>query len=121
MKIAILHDYFDKRGGGERLVLNLAKALGADIYTGLIDYKKTFSTKGLKVKSLGVKSWFPVILRNYLIAKKFEKHNFPKYDAFIISGVWCISASKNKPCIMYCHTPARFLYDLRGYFLKRSN
>ena len=42
MKIAIIHDYFDKKGGGERLVLNLAKALNADIITAFVDYGKTF-------------------------------------------------------------------------------
>jgi hypothetical protein len=36
MKVAILHDYFDKMGGGEKLVLIMAKALNADIYTGFV-------------------------------------------------------------------------------------
>ncbi|MCX6819343.1 MAG: glycosyltransferase [Candidatus Aenigmarchaeota archaeon] len=121
MKIAILHDYFDKKGGGERLILNLARALKADVYTGFVDYKKTFSTRGLKIKSLGVKKWLPVILRNYSIAKKFERYKFPKYDAFIISGFWSVSASGNHPSILYCHTPPRFMYDLRKYFLKNAN
>ncbi len=121
MKIAILHDYFDKKGGGERLILNMARALNADVYTGFIDHKKTFSTKGLRIKSLCVKKWLPLILRNYSIARKFEKYKFPKYDIFIISGFWCISASKNHPSILYCHTPPRFMYDLRKYFLNRTN
>jgi len=121
MKIAILHDYFDKRGGGERLVLNLAKSIDADIYTGFIDYKKTFDANGLKIISLEVSKKWPQLIRNFLIARKFYKYNFPYYDAFIISGVWCISASKNHPSILYCHTPPRFMYDLKEYFLNNAN
>lgn len=121
MKIAILHDYFDKKGGGERLILNTARALKADIYTGFIAYNKTFSTKGLNIKSLGVKQWLPVLLRNYMIAKKFESYKFPEYDAFLISGFWSVSASDNHPSILYCHTPPRFMYDLREYFLNSAN
>jgi len=121
MKIAIIHDYFDKCGGGERLVLNLAKALKADVYTGFIDRKKTFDTTGVKIISLGIRKELPRLVRNYLIAKKFEKYRFPEYDAFLISGVWCITAAENHPSILYCHTPSRFLYDLREYFLNRTN
>lgn len=120
-RIAILHDYFDKKGGGERLVLNLARAMKADVYTGFIEPEKTFSTKGIRIKSLGIWPWLPVLLRNPLIARKFEKYDFHDYDILIVSGVWCISASKNHPSILYCHTPPRFMYDLRDYFLGMAN
>jgi len=33
MKVAIFHDYFGAIGGGERVVLTLAKILGADVIT----------------------------------------------------------------------------------------
>ncbi len=122
MKIAIFHDYFDKIGGGERLVINLAKKLNADIYTGFIDHKKTLSFDGIKIKSLGVNKRLPKLIRNIKISKLFEKHKFPKYDCYIFSGLWCISAVKNnKPNILYLHTPPRFIYDLKNYYLKNSN
>ena len=115
-----MHDYFDKRGGGERLVLNLARALNADVYTGFIDKKKTFDTKGLRIISLDVHG--PRLYRNIKISKKFEKFPLPKYDAYIFSGVWCISAAKNcHPNILYLHTPMRVLYDLRAHFLRHTN
>jgi len=122
MKVAIFHDYFNKKGGGERLVINLAKALNADIYTGFVDKKKTFDLSGLKVISLGVNKNLPHIIRNIKIAKKFERYKFPRYDIYIFSGVWCISAAKNcKPNILYLHTPPRFLYDLKYYFMSKMN
>ncbi|KHO47449.1 MAG: mannosyltransferase [archaeon GW2011_AR5] len=121
MKIAILHDYFDKRGGGERLVINLARKLNADIYTGFIDKNKTFNTKGMKIVSLGVKGK-PQLVRNMRIAKRFESYNFPRYDAYIFSGTWCISAAeKLHPNLLYLHTPMRALYDLRQHFIWKSN
>lgn len=39
MKIAIFHDYFGSIGGGEKLVLELARALKADIITTEINQK----------------------------------------------------------------------------------
>ena len=37
MKIAILHDYIGAIGGGEKLVLSLARGLGADVITTDVD------------------------------------------------------------------------------------
>ena len=73
MKVCIIHDYMDKMGGGERLMLSLAKALKADVYTGFVDYGNTFDTSGIRIISLGVSKKKPQILRNMEIAKKFEK------------------------------------------------
>ncbi len=121
MKIAIFHDYFDKRGGGERLVINLARRLKADIYTGFIDKSKTFDTKGIKIHNFAVRKG-PQLYRNIKISKKFAKIRLTGYDAYIFSGVWCISAAENhKPNFLYLHTPMRVLYDLKDKFLRESN
>jgi glycosyltransferase involved in cell wall biosynthesis len=118
MKIAIIHDYFDKRGGGERLVINLARALDADLYTGFIEKEKTFDMSGLRVHNLGVRGFG--LHRRIKIARAFEKFRFPEYDAYLFSGVWCISASHNRPNFLYLHTPMRAIYDLREYFSSRG-
>ncbi|MBI4167757.1 MAG: glycosyltransferase [Candidatus Aenigmarchaeota archaeon] len=56
------------------------------------------------------------------IAKRFGSFDFPKYDAYIFSGVWCISAASNcHPNALYLHTPMRILYDLRRHFLEKTN
>src|SRR3989338_665543 len=121
MKVAILHDYFDKKGGGERLVINLARRLKADIYTGFVDKGKTFGTSGIKIISFNI-SRGPRLYRNIRISKRFGSYDFPKYDAYIFSGVWCISASKKlHPNILYLHTPMRLLYDLRMHFIQNTN
>lgn len=119
MKLAILHDYFDKRGGGERLVTEVAKAFNADIYTGFIDYNNTFEElKSMNVFSLGKKINNPALRAVYLM-NKFKKLKLKKYDLYFFSGTLCISAAKNlKPSILYCHTPPRYIYDLKNYFNK---
>ncbi len=120
MHIAILHDYFDKKGGGERLVINLAKALKADIYTGFIEKEKTFDIKGINIVSLGINKNQSVFRRNLEISKKFSKLKL-NYDFYIFSGVYCISAAHLKPNLLYLHTPLRAMYDLKEYFMKQSN
>lgn len=99
----------------------MARALEADIYTGFIDKSKTFDTKGVNIHSLNIRG--PQLYRNIKIAKKFDSFEFPKkYDAYIFSGTWCISAAKNcHPNILYLHTPMRVLYDLRRYFIQRTH
>ncbi len=121
MRIAILHDYFALRGGGERLILNLAKALNADIYTGFVDRKNTFEEiNGLNVKELTKPIKNPV-LRTVTLMEKFRKLDLRgKYDFFIFSGTICISAARNRPNLIYLHTPPRHMYDLKEWFLKSA-
>jgi glycosyltransferase involved in cell wall biosynthesis len=119
MKIAILHDWFDKRGGGERLVINLARALKADVYTGFVNPDKTFDTKGVNIISLGVSERWPQPLRGLRMAEAFSKYDFPEYDAYLFSGVWCISAVRKKS-VLYCHAPPRYMYDLRDYYMRKA-
>ena len=118
MKIAILHDYFQKSGGGERLVINTARSLKADIFTGFVDQE---IPSDINVTSLNVKpTTQPFTGKN--IAKKFSTLHLPEYDFFIFSGVWCISAAFHlHPNLLYLHTPPRFMYDLNDYFMKNSN
>ncbi len=121
MRIAIIHDYIDKRGGGERLVLNLAKALDADIYTVFVDYDKTFEdAKNVRIIQIGSIKKVPAPITRSKLWKVFENYKFPKYDFYIFSGVWCISAAKLlHPNLLYLHTPPRHLYDLKDYNISK--
>ncbi len=108
MKIAVCHDHFLKRGGGERVVMTMARALGADIYTGFVDREHTYpELRDLPVTPL---SSSPNLLK---IARAFENHDFSPYDLVICSGTWAIAASHHHPSVWYCHTPPRWLYHLR--------
>jgi len=120
MKVAIFHDYFNKKGGGERLVLGIAKGFNADIYTGFVDRKNTFSEiKDFNIIEIGRD--LPEGLRNIYLMKKFSELQVRGYDLYIFSGTFCISAvEKHKPNLLYCHTPPRFMYDLKDWFMENS-
>lgn len=117
MRIAIFHDYFRVIGGAEKLVLTLAKNLGADVITSEVDdiCINNLGIKGIHIKPLGKGTKYAGLLP-LVCRRRFSKCDFSKeYDFFIFSGNFSIYASKNHlPNIWYCHTPLRGLYDLKN-------
>lgn len=117
-KIIILQDYFLYKGGGERLIITLAKALKANIATSFIA-KDAFNPRDYGIKTIeltkeGKKSHIPglrflKVQFSFLFRTKFLKN----YDIIIYSGD-CLNALRNakqKINIAYVHTPPRHLYD----------
>jgi glycosyltransferase involved in cell wall biosynthesis len=123
MKIAIFHDYFGSIGGGEKLVLTLAKALNADVITTDIDEEsiKKMSFDDVMMISLG-ETIKVAPFKQISTSLKFATCDFSKdYDFFIFSGNWAhYAAKKHKPNLWYCHTPVRAFYDLRNYVIKNQ-
>ena len=123
-KIAILHDAFLYRGGGERLVTLMAEALHADLISGFFS-PWSFDPKSLwftgKIIPLGrpvVRKWFRhlVLKWRFLFAAKVLKN----YDTVIFSGD-CLDAlrhvRRDAKAYYYCHTPPRYLFDFREHYL----
>jgi glycosyltransferase involved in cell wall biosynthesis len=128
-KVLILHDYFLYRGGGERLIISLAKGLKADIATAFIA-KDAFDPRehGIKTTELLTESWFSrlpgfrylQVQASFLFATKKIVKN---YDVIIYSGD-CLTAllnARGKTNIAYLHTPPRHLYDHYQETLARYN
>ncbi|MFA6551067.1 MAG: glycosyltransferase [Patescibacteria group bacterium] len=139
-KILILHDRFKFKGGAERLVLIMAQALNADIATEYWNDKESFAKNeassfaparagatadkprkiivlGKQVTHVGL-SYFSAQWR-FFWRTKFIKN----YDVIIFSGNNCLSAAwraRGKHKIMYCHTPVRYAYDLKDYYLQQK-
>jgi len=116
MRIAIFHDYFRTIGGAEKLILTLARHLGADVITTDVDREqiKKLGFEDVKVVSIGglvKKSPFKM----FHGMARFYFCDFSKdYDYFIFSGNLAPYAShRHRPNLWYCHTPVRILYDLR--------
>ena len=87
MKIAIFHDYFGAIGGGERVVIEIAKILDAVIITTDISAVKKIDSS-VRVISLGKTFQFPV-LKQISATLKFYFCDFSRdYDLFIFSGSW---------------------------------
>lgn len=119
MRTAIFHDYFGAIGGGERVVLMLAKILDADIITTDTDAVSQLRPE-VPVISLG-----PTLkyrgFKQISAYRKFLRCDFSReYDFFLFSGNWAhYAAHRHHPNMWYCHTPIRAFYDLYPLFLSR--
>lgn len=124
MKIAIFHDYIGTIGGGEKLVLTLARELNADVITTDInkDSIKKMEFDDINIISLGETIKLPP-LKQISASIKFALCDFSKkYDFFIFSGNWAPFAAKtHKPNLLYCHTPVRAFYDTYNLLLQRQS
>lgn len=116
MKTAIFHDYFGAIGGGEKVVIEMAKVLDADIITTDTD-AITKIDPTVRVISLGKTIQYPG-LKQISATLKFYFCDFSRrYDLFIFSGNWAhYAAHRHHPNLWYCHTPVRVFYDNYAYF-----
>lgn len=125
-KVIILHDTFLYKWGGERLILMMGKALGADLASGFFSLgsfdlrKEWFTGKIIPVSSEVFRKGFRHIKLKYHF---YTRTKFlSEYDTVIFSGD-CLSAvrnvGKNTKTIYYCHTPPRYLYDLFDHYLAK--
>lgn len=126
--IAIVHDYFDIRGGGERLVLRAADALRAELYCG---FRTSQSYDAALYPGRTIDLGLPSLLRLPglrvpALAWRFSRlrRALERYRMRIFSGVTAPFAAPDpivgRRNIFYCHTPPRFLYDQRERYVVRS-
>jgi len=123
-RIAVLHDSFLYRGGGERLVTLMAKSLGADLISGFFS-EGSFDPRELgfegKMIALG-KPVFAKGIRHMILKWRFfwKARILRDYDIVIFSGD-CLGAIRHVRSdakkFYYCHTPPRYLYDFRTRYI----
>ncbi len=121
MRIAIFHDFFSAIGGGERVIIAMAKTLNADIITTDTDAVKKIDPT-VRVISLGRTVKIPP-LKQISASLMFWNCDFSgQYDFFIFSGNWSpFAAHRHHPNLWYCYTPVRAFYDLYSELLGRQN
>lgn len=114
--IAIAHDYLTQKGGAERLVLSLSSAFPqAKIYTTLFEPQATFPQFADKDVETSWLNRVGLIRRNHrlgLLAFPFAASSL-KIDADVViasSSAWAHGITTQGKVIVYCHSPARFLY-----------
>jgi glycosyltransferase involved in cell wall biosynthesis len=123
MKVALFFDIFNELGGAERVAILLAKYLKADIYTTYVNWKLfRKELKGINVKEIGLIFKNAKLLTYSEIAFRFSRLRVPKYDVYLFSRLYCISAAKNHhPNIWVStgtHTP---IYEKKIHdFIKKS-
>ena len=121
MNVAIFHDFMGSIGGGEKLVLTLARALKADLYTADLDagIVQKLGYGDVSITNLGSLSKTPP-LKQIDASMKFKRLKVDKeYDFHVFSGNWShYAAKKLHPNLLYCHTPVRAFYDLKEWTIK---
>jgi len=124
MRIAIFHDYIGAIGGGEKLVLTLARGIGADVITTDVDADSVskMGFEDVNIISIGGTVKMPP-LKQISASLRFAMCDYSKeYDFFIFSGNWAhFAARRHGPNLYYCHTPVRVFYDLYDVFLAKQS
>lgn len=122
-KAIFLYDFFEIRGGAERLALVLCKSLGIDLCFGFWADDSYSRTELSDICSIDLNTYSGLIgwrvvkqIRTFQAKTRF----LDRYRISIYSGTYAPLAVCNHPRgpnIYYCHTPPRFIYDQRHFYL----
>lgn len=123
MNTLILHDYFEALEGGGRLCSLLAQGLPAALGYGFAKAGHPFLDLPDTVTQHNLHSFSRLPLwRQFKLAQTFSHHAkfLQTYETVIYSGFYTPLAISHHPQgrnILYCHTPPRFIYDQREFYL----
>jgi glycosyltransferase involved in cell wall biosynthesis len=124
--VAIAHDYATQRGGAERVALLLASAFpGAPLYTTLYDPPGTFPEFArLDVRTSSLNRIGP-LRRSHrlalpLLATAVDQHRVDADVLLASSTGWAHGYRGARRTVVYCHAPARWLYQRDRYLSGRS-
>ncbi|MGN7248249.1 glycosyltransferase family 4 protein [Janibacter anophelis] len=116
-RVAIAHDYLTQRGGAERVVLEMARAFpGATIHTTLYDPEGTFPEfRDLDIR-VSPLNRVGLLRRNHRAALPFLPFASSRLriDADLViasSSGWAHGFPTTGRKLVYCHAPARWLYQ----------
>lgn len=119
--VVVVHDYLTQRGGAERVVLTLATGFaGPPIYTSLYEPSETFPEfSALDVRTLPINR-MPVLRSHHrlalpILAPSFSRLHVDAEVAICSSSGWAHGAHVSGRKIVYCYTPARWLYQPDRY------
>jgi glycosyltransferase involved in cell wall biosynthesis len=121
VRIAIVHDYLTQRGGAERVVLSMLRAFpDAALYTSIYAPNRTFPEfRRYDVQTLPVNAVAP-FRRHHRAALPLLAASFAglRVDADVTlcsSSGWAHGANASGRKVVYCHAPARWLYQTDRY------
>ncbi len=121
MKVAIVHDYLTQRGGAERVVLSMLKAFpDAPVYTSLYEPDRTFPAfRSADVRTLILNRLSPLRRRHRLalplLARTFSGLELSADVVLCSSSGWAHGTTVRGRKIVYCYSPARWLYQRERY------
>ena len=116
--------------GGEKVLENICRAYpSADIFTHVYNennISKTITSHNIRTTFINKLPFSRYLYKYYLLLMPYalKKLDLKKYDLIISceSGPSKgIIKNKNSYHVCYCHTPMRYLYDMRNEYLKKYN
>jgi glycosyltransferase involved in cell wall biosynthesis len=120
-RVAIVHDYLTQRGGAERVVLALAAAFpGAAIHTSFYAPDETFPEfADLDVRTMAMNRVGPLREHHRLalpvLAPAFSRLRVSADVVICSSTGWAHGAAVSGRRVVYCHSPARWLWATDQY------
>ncbi len=123
-----LYDFLVVKGGAESLAITLLNDLKNYDFCVAYSDPAIFSQnerKQLNLKELttftALTGWQSI---KSILAFKHKTTFLKDYQTVIYSGIYAPVAIKNHPNtqnILYCHTPPRFVYDLKDYYWQQAH
>ncbi len=127
MRVAIAHDYLTQRGGAERVVLSMMKALpDAPLHTAFFQPVDTFPAfADADIRTLALNR-IEVLRRHHrlafpLLAPAFSTHTIDADVVLCSSSGWAHGVRATGRKIVYCYSPARWLYQGDRYLGDRRS
>jgi glycosyltransferase involved in cell wall biosynthesis len=130
LKIAIVHDWFDKYAGSERVVEQMLQVFPtADLFS-LVDFltpEERGFLQGKKANTTFIQR-LPFARRNFrrylpFFPMAIEQHDLSEYDLILSSShavAKGILTSPDQLHICYCHSPVRYAWDLYHTYIKEG-
>ncbi|HEY0117165.1 MAG TPA: glycosyltransferase [Cellulomonas sp.] len=121
LPVALAHDYATQRGGAERVALVMAQAFpGAPMYTSLYDAAGTFPEFAALDMRTSHLDRVGVLRRHHrlalpLLAAAVSATRIEAEVLLASSTGWAHGFSTDARKIVYCHAPARWLYQGERY------
>ncbi len=122
---ALVHDYLTQRGGAERVLLSMMAAFpGAPVHTSLYEPTGTFpGFVGRDVRTSPLNRFGPLRRHHRLglpvFARTFSRLRVEADVVLCSSSGWAHGVTTGGYKLVYCHSPARWLYQ-RDRYLRES-
>lgn len=122
--VSLVHDYLTQRGGAERVVLSLLRAFpGAPLHTSMYEPPATYPEFGdadVRTSPLGRVAALRSDHRRALpvLAPAFSAMRVDGEVVVCSSSGWAHGVRAAGRKVVYCHNPARWLYQPEDYLLE---
>lgn len=119
--VAIAHDYLTQRGGAEKVVLALQRAFPeSPIYTTLYQPDTTYPEFSASTIITSPLNRIPILRRSHRLALPFlawaaGRTRVNAVHTIVSSSGWAHGFPTNGSKIVYCYSPARWLYQRDAY------